>query len=117
MEKCHNCGARIVDADNFCDWEALCPQCGNLTWLAPGDVVLCTVERLTEYGIFVELGDRIRGMIHITELSAGRIEHPAEVVSVGDQIHAKVLRVEIADRQIGMSMKRAGDGLERDHAD
>jgi ribosomal protein S1 len=110
MDRCHNCNALASSENQFRDWESLCPDCGNLTWLAPGDNVECAVSKLAQFGIFVELGDRVKGVIHISELTNTRIEHPSEVVTVGDVVTAKVLRVDVADRNIGLSLKRVHGG-------
>ena len=106
MDRCRNCNALVDSENEFLDWEAVCAECGNLTWLTAGDIVSCTVKTLTQFGIFVELGDRVKGIIHISELSNRQIAHASEVVSDGDTINTKVLRVDVADRKIGLSLRR-----------
>src|SRR5687767_9794586 len=104
IDSCLNCGKDGGHAIRY-DWDALCTQCGQLLWLRPGDIAECAVKRLSQFGIFVELGDGVEGLIHISELTERRIRHPEEVVSVGKQIRAKVLRVDVSEKRIGLSCR------------
>jgi small subunit ribosomal protein S1 len=72
----------------------------------PGDVVKGTVTKLTNFGVFVGLEDGLEGLLHISELSDDKVENPEEVVSVGDQLEVKILRVDTDDRKIGLSRKQ-----------
>ena len=72
----------------------------------PDDVKKGKVTKLTNFGVFVELEPGLEGLLHISELSEQKIESPEEVVKVGDEIEVKVLRVDAADRKIGLSRKR-----------
>jgi len=72
----------------------------------PGDVRTGKVTKLTNFGVFVELEPGLEGLLHISELADQKIESPEEVVKVGDDIEVKVLRVDAADRKIGLSRKR-----------
>ncbi|MCH7687811.1 MAG: S1 RNA-binding domain-containing protein [Planctomycetes bacterium] len=110
MDRCLNCNALVPSDNQFHDWESLCLTCGNLTWLAPGGDVQCAVSKLTQFGVFVDLGDRVQGLIHISELANTRIEHPLEVVSEDYLVTAKVLRVDVTDRKISLSLKRVHGG-------
>lgn len=106
IDQCRSCGkASGGEAFNH-DWEAICPNCGQLLWLRPGDVAECRVARLTPFGIIVEFGDGMEGLVHITELAGRRVGHPEEVVSVGDLIRAKVLRVDVPEKKVGLSRRR-----------
>jgi small subunit ribosomal protein S1 len=104
-ETCRNCGKPGGQATQH-DWDAVCLHCGQLLWLRPGDVAECKVARLTAFGIFVELGDGVEGLIHITELTGQSIRHPDEVVAVGSLIRAQVLRVDVSARRIGLSRRQ-----------
>lgn len=73
----------------------------------PGQVVQGKVTKLTNFGVFVELEPGLEGLLHISELSDHKVESPEEVVKVGDMIEVKVLRVDPAERKIGLSRKRA----------
>ncbi len=73
----------------------------------PGMVVRGTVTKITNFGVFVELEGDLEGLLHISELADHKVENPQEVVKPGDEIDVKILRVDIADRKIGLSLKRA----------
>ena len=73
----------------------------------PGMVATGKVTKLTNFGVFVELEPGLEGLLHISELSDEKIENPEDVVKVGDEIEVKVLRVDPAERKIGLSRKRA----------
>ncbi|WP_457637485.1 30S ribosomal protein S1 [Oceanithermus sp.] len=72
--------------------------------LQPGDEVEGKVVEVTEFGAFVNLG-AIDGLIHRSELSWGRFEHPKEVVKVGDEVKAKVLSVDRERERVNLSIK------------
>jgi small subunit ribosomal protein S1 len=72
----------------------------------PDEVKKGKVTKLTNFGVFVELEPGLEGLLHISELSEDKIESPEEIVKVGDEIEVKVLRVDAADRKIGLSRKR-----------
>src|SRR5438445_6772162 len=74
-----------------------------------GDVKEGKVTKLTTFGVFVELEPGLEGLLHISELADQKVESPEEVVKVGDEIEVKVLRVDPADRKIGLSRKRIGE--------
>jgi small subunit ribosomal protein S1 len=71
----------------------------------PGQKVRGKVTKLTNFGVFVELEPGLEGLLHISELSDAKIESPEEVVKVGDDVDVKVLRVDVKDRKIGLSMR------------
>jgi small subunit ribosomal protein S1 len=75
----------------------------------PGDVKKGKVTKLTNFGVFVELEQGLEGLLHISELADEKVESPEEVVKVGDEIEVKILRVDPADRKIGLSRKRIGE--------
>jgi small subunit ribosomal protein S1 len=72
----------------------------------PGEVKKGKVTKLTNFGVFVELEPGLEGLLHISELADHKVESPEEVVKVGDEIEVRVLRVDAADRKIGLSRKR-----------
>lgn len=67
-----------------------------------------TVKSLTSYGAFVDIGG-VDGMVHISELSWGRIKHPSEVVSVGDTVKVFVIGLDKENRKISLGYKREED--------
>ncbi len=73
----------------------------------PGMVVRGKVTKITNFGVFVELEDDLEGLLHISELADHKVENPQDVVSVDEEIDVKILRVDIDDRKIGLSLKRA----------
>jgi small subunit ribosomal protein S1 len=72
----------------------------------PGDIKKGKVTKLTNFGVFVELEPGLEGLLHISELADHKVESPEEVVKVGDEVEVKILRVDPADRKIGLSRKR-----------
>jgi small subunit ribosomal protein S1 len=78
----------------------------------PGEVKKGKVTKLTNFGVFVELEPGLEGLLHISELSDHKVESPEDVVKVGDEIEVKVLRVDVADRKIGLSRKKVGQAEE-----
>jgi len=74
-----------------------------------GTALKGTVKNLTDYGAFVDLGNGIDGLLHITHMSWKRIRHPSEVVSVGDEVDVKVLKVEQERSRISLGMKQLGE--------
>jgi small subunit ribosomal protein S1 len=74
--------------------------------LKEGEIVEGTVKNLTDYGAFVDLGG-IDGLLHITDIAWGRIGHPSEKVSVGDQIRVKVLHYDREKEKVSLGLKQA----------
>jgi small subunit ribosomal protein S1 len=76
------------------------------------------ITRLSPFGAFVERAPGVEGLIHISELGAGRrINHPKEVVSVGQDVEVAVLSVDHERRRIALSMAASGDGTAADVAE
>jgi small subunit ribosomal protein S1 len=73
----------------------------------PGMVVRGKVTKITNFGVFVELENDLEGLLHISELADHKVENPQDVVKAGDEVDVKILRVDIEDRKIGLSLKRA----------
>ncbi|RLC02641.1 MAG: 30S ribosomal protein S1, partial [Deltaproteobacteria bacterium] len=70
-----------------------------------GKVVDGIVKNITEYGVFVDLGG-VDGLLHITDISWGRVKHPSELFSVGDQISVKVLSLDAEKERVSLGMKQ-----------
>lgn len=70
------------------------------------EVVEGEVKRITNFGVFVDIGG-VDGLIHISELSWGRVSHPNEVVKVGDKVNVLILNANKDDNKISLSMKQA----------
>jgi small subunit ribosomal protein S1 len=73
--------------------------------LAAGSVVEGKVSRLETFGAFVELGDGLEGLIHISEMAAERVRQPSDVVNVGDPVTVRVLGVDPERRRISLSLR------------
>jgi len=79
-----------------------------------GAVVTGKVTRLAPFGAFVQLEPGVEGLVHISELADRRVEKPEEVVSAGEEVKVKILRVRQQDRRISLSVKEAEQESERD---
>lgn len=79
-----------------------------LSNLEEGQVVKGVVKNLTDYGAFVDLGG-IDGLLHITDLAWKRVKHPSEVLKIGDEIEAKVLRYDRERNRVSLGLKQLGD--------
>ncbi|KAA1302423.1 MAG: S1 RNA-binding domain-containing protein [SAR202 cluster bacterium] len=77
-----------------------------------GDVVDATVTKIANFGAFARLEDSIEGLIHITELSDAVITNPSEVVSEGQEIKVKILKIEMDRKRLGLSLKQTVEGLD-----
>jgi len=73
--------------------------------LEEGMVLQGTIKNLTEYGAFVDLGG-IDGLLHITDMSWGRVNHPSEVFAVGDEVTVKVLKYNPETERVSLGMKQ-----------
>lgn len=78
----------------------------------PGDIVRGKVTRFTSFGVFVELGEGLEGLCHISELADERVEKPEDVVQLGQEMDFKILRIENDDQKIGLSARAVGKGEE-----
>ena len=74
--------------------------------LKEGDIVEGTVKNLTDYGAFVDLGG-MDGLLHITDVSWGRIGHPSEKLSVGERIRVKILHFDREKEKVSLGLKQA----------
>jgi small subunit ribosomal protein S1 len=76
--------------------------------LSKGDFIQGKVTNITEFGVFVDLGG-VEGLVHVSELSWGRVTHPADVVSLGQTIEVYVIEVDQLNSRIALSLKRLKD--------
>ena len=77
----------------------------TLEHLEEGSVVTGIVKNLTEYGAFIDLGG-IDGLLHVTDMSYGRVTHPSEMLHVGDEITVKVLKFDRAKERVSLGIKQ-----------
>ena len=80
-------------------------RAGILQRLQPGDSVSGTITNLCDFGAFVDLGG-LEGLIHISELSWGRVGHPTDILKRGQNVHVHVLEIERQAGRIALSLKR-----------
>lgn len=73
--------------------------------LHPGQNALGTVTNITEFGVFVDLGG-VEGLIHVSELSWGRVQHPSEVVTIGEEVRTLIINVDRDHCRVALSLKR-----------
>ena len=76
--------------------------------LKEGAIVQGVVKNITEYGAFVDLGG-IDGLLHITDMAWRRVRHPSEVVTVGQELTAKVLKFDAEKNRVSLGLKQMGD--------
>jgi small subunit ribosomal protein S1 len=79
-----------------------------LSTLSEGAIVKGIVKNITDYGAFVDLGG-IDGLLHITDLAWRRVKHPSEVLAVGDEVTAKVLKFDQEKNRVSLGMKQLGE--------
>ncbi len=79
-----------------------------LETLSEGAIVNGVVKNITEYGAFVDLGG-IDGLLHITDMAWRRVRHPTEVVQVGQELTAKVLKFDAEKNRVSLGLKQLGD--------
>ncbi len=92
----------VVETEMSAEREAL------LSTLEEGQIVKGVVKNITDYGAFVDLGG-VDGLLHITDLSWKRVKHPSEVVNVGDEIEARVLRYDRERNRVSLGLKQLGE--------
>ena len=79
----------------------------NLTDIQAGSLVTGTVHNITDFGVFVDIGVKINGLIHKSELSYKRFNHALDIVSIGDIVECLVLSVDEDRKRIALSLKQA----------
>ena len=82
----------------------------RIAMVAPGSVLEGKVESVMPYGAFVDLGDGLSGLVHVSQISQKRIKTPSEVLSVGDTVKVKVLNTN--NNKISLSMKAVAESAE-----
>src|SRR5471030_1815961 len=79
-----------------------------LSTLSEGATVKGIVKNITDYGAFVDLGG-IDGLLHITDLAWRRVKHPSEVLAVGDEVTAKILKFDAEKNRVSLGLKQLGE--------
>jgi small subunit ribosomal protein S1 len=92
----------VMEASQGADRQSL------LDTLKEGSIVRGLVKNITDYGAFVDLGG-IDGLLHITDLAWRRVKHPSEVLAVGDEVEAKVLKFDQEKNRVSLGLKQLGE--------
>ena len=98
-------GNVVVSRKEILEEEQNAKRSTTLEHLEEGSVLTGTVKNLTDYGAFVDLGG-IDGLLHITDMSWGRLTHPRDLVNVGDEIQVKVLKFDRDKQRVSLGFKQ-----------
>lgn len=98
-------GNVVVSRKEILEEEQNAKRSGTLEQLGEGAILTGTVKNLTDYGAFVDLGG-IDGLLHITDMSWGRLTHPHDLVNVGDEIQVKVLKFDKDKQRVSLGFKQ-----------
>ncbi len=101
-------GLKQTQAD---PWKTIVPEKYQVGMDVTGKVV-----RITDFGAFVELPDGIEGLLHVSELSEGRVNKPEDVVKPGEELTLKIIKLDTDDRKLGLSL-RAYQETERENGE
>jgi small subunit ribosomal protein S1 len=98
-------GNVVVSRKLAVEEEVTARKTNTLEHLSEGAVVTGVVKNLTEYGAFVDLGG-IDGLLHVTDMSYGRVTHPSELLHVGDEVTVRVLKFDRGKERVSLGMKQ-----------
>jgi small subunit ribosomal protein S1 len=98
-------GNVVVSRKEILEEEQNTKRSATMEHLGEGAVLTGTVKNLTDYGAFVDLGG-IDGLLHITDMSWGRLTHPRDLVNVGDEIQVKVLKFDKEKQRVSLGFKQ-----------
>ena len=84
---------------------------------AAGNVVTGKVARMTDFGAFVELAPGVDALLHVSQISRDHVEKPADVLSIGQEIEAKIVDFDETDRKISLSIKALAQNTEAEAAE
>jgi len=105
----------VLSAKAILKEEAAQAHAHKVAMIIPGSVLEGVVESLTAYGAFVNLGDGLSGLVHVSQISQKRIRKPSEVLHVGDKVKVKVLNTN--DGKISLSMKALVEDMEAEEVE
>lgn len=74
-----------------------------------GQMVEGTITQLASFGAFARIEDGVEGLIHVSEMGDGRIQHPRDAVQEGDVVQARIIRIDPARKRMGLSMRQPGE--------
>lgn len=98
-------GNVVISRKELLEEEQTAKRSVTLTTLEEGTILTGTVKNLTDYGAFVDLGG-LDGLLHITDMSWGRLTHPRDLVNVGDEIQVKVLKFDKDKQRVSLGFKQ-----------
>src|SRR5579872_1605900 len=98
-------GNVVVSRKELLEEEQNAKRSTTMEHLGEGSILTGTVKNLTDYGAFVDLGG-IDGLLHITDMSWGRLTHPRDLVNVGDEIQVKVLKFDKDKQRVSLGFKQ-----------
>ena len=98
-------GNVVISRKEILEEEQNAKRSQTLEHLEEGSILTGTVKNLTDYGAFVDLGG-IDGLLHITDMSWGRLTHPRDLVNVGDEIQVKVLKFDREKQRVSLGFKQ-----------
>ena len=98
-------GNVVISRKEILEEEQNARKAVTLAHLEEGSVLTGTVKNLTDYGAFVDLGG-LDGLLHITDMSWGRLTHPRDLVNVGDEIQVKVLKFDKEKQRVSLGFKQ-----------
>ena len=104
----------VLSAKVILKEEAAAEHDRKVAMVIPGSVLEGTVESLAQYGAFINLGDGLSGLVHISQISQQRIKKPSEVLKVGDKVKAKVLNTNNGKISLSIKALAENDGTEAD---
>jgi small subunit ribosomal protein S1 len=82
------------------------PWVGKAKTFEVGQMVKCKITRLTSFGAFAEIEPGFEGLVHISELSEQRVEHPKELLHEGDEVNLRIIKIEPEEHRIGLSLRK-----------
>ncbi|HMP42447.1 MAG TPA: 30S ribosomal protein S1, partial [Roseiflexaceae bacterium] len=77
-----------------------------------GQMVEGTITQLASFGAFARIEDGVEGLIHVSEMGDGRVQHPRDIVQEGDSVQVRIIRIDPARKRMGLSMRQPGEGNE-----
>lgn len=105
----------VLSAKSILKEEAAQAHAHKVAMVIPGSILEGVVESLTAYGAFVNLGNGLNGLVHVSQISQKRIRKPSEVLHVGDKVKVKVLNTN--DGKISLSMKALLEDVEAEEVE
>jgi small subunit ribosomal protein S1 len=75
------------------------------------------VKSVTDFGVFVQIEEGVEGLIHVSQLSTERVDRPASLYKIGDEVEAEVTQVDAREKRIALSIKALKRSEERDEVD